>query len=254
MKPASFNFYTNNWLGSARVSTMTPEQEGAYIRLLCYQWNSDDQTIPADDSELAVLSRLNGRWQECGKRIKTCFDPLESDPTKLRNDRLWHEFCRIEGLRSKQAAGGRAAMAHRWGKKQVSNKSLISDLKDTNGLAPSLLSVSGIDTGICIQEGVKGEKKRVELPFKSESFVKVWGAWKEHRRKIHKPMTDYAQRLALAKLPIGEVEAIKWIENAIERGWQGIYEPTEGQSPATRNPRNPVANQEPSKPMQWPKL
>ena len=157
---------------------MTPEQEGAYIRLLCYQWNSDDQTIPSDDSELAVLSRLNGRWQECGKRIKACFDPVESEPTKLRNDRLWHEFCRIDGLRSKQAAGGRAAMAHRWAKEQVSNKSVISDLKDTNGLAPSLLSVSG--TGI--QEGMQEEKSKA----RPESIAAV----KAYAAEIYLPVTE----------------------------------------------------------------
>jgi hypothetical protein len=103
--------------------------------------------------------------------------------------------------------------------------------------ANKLLTTANLSASVSgIQEGMQGEKKGVKLPFDSESFGKVWSAWKEHRRKIHKPMTDYAQKLALAKLPSGEMEAIKWIENAIERGWQGIYEPTAGQKTLAAQP------------------
>jgi hypothetical protein len=38
-------------------------------------------------------------------------------------------------------------------------------------------------------------------------------------------MTPYAQKLALAKLPKVEAEAVRWTNTAIENGWQGIYDP-----------------------------
>jgi hypothetical protein len=74
MKPPSFNTYTNNWLGSSRVSAMLPEQEGAYFRLLCYQWNSEDQTITDADEDLA---RLGPRSLDAG--------PLLELPLQLRD-------------------------------------------------------------------------------------------------------------------------------------------------------------------------
>ena len=65
----------------------------------------------------------------------------------------------------------------------------------------------------------------VALPFDSTAFAEAWRNWKEHRRRIRKPMTDHAQELALGKLPKDEATAIRWIDHAIEKGWQGIYDP-----------------------------
>jgi hypothetical protein len=98
---------------------------------LCYQWNSEDQTIPASDEDLAMLSRLNGRWATMGAKVKACFNPLADDPTKLRNERLWVEFCRIEALREKKSAGGKHAMANRYHSKQDTTKSLARVLADS---------------------------------------------------------------------------------------------------------------------------
>ena len=41
-------------------------------------------------------------------------------------------------------------------------------------------------------------------------------------------MTARAQKLILDKLPGHEPTAIQWINNAIEKGWRGIYEPDSG--------------------------
>jgi hypothetical protein len=38
-------------------------------------------------------------------------------------------------------------------------------------------------------------------------------------------MTARAEELAIKKLPALESEAIRWIDNAVEKGWQGIYDP-----------------------------
>lgn len=76
-------------------------------------------------------------------------------------------------------------------------------------------------------EGKEKEKEKdsVELPFDTETFRAVWQNWRDHRKAIKKAMTPQAERLALAKLPSSESDAVHWIETAIEKGWQGIYEP-----------------------------
>lgn len=112
MRPPSFPFYVNNWLASSRVNSMSPEQEGAYIRLMCYQWNSEEQAIPADDSDLAILSRMGSDWAAKGERVKRCFEPLPDKPGFLRNERLylcWLEVSRFHELqRQKGIASGSA--------------------------------------------------------------------------------------------------------------------------------------------------
>ena len=52
-KSPAFQFYPGDWLSSLRVSLMTLEEEGAYIRLLCYCWKHGD--LPASPEELARL-------------------------------------------------------------------------------------------------------------------------------------------------------------------------------------------------------
>ena len=41
-RPPAFQFYPNDWLSSPTILLMTPAQEGAYIRLLCYCWSDKD--------------------------------------------------------------------------------------------------------------------------------------------------------------------------------------------------------------------
>jgi hypothetical protein len=90
-----------------------------------------------------------------------------------------------------------------------------------------------------IKKGVQGETKpvkpSVDLPFASDSFAAVWSQYLEHRTRIRKPMTPYAQKLALAKLPKVEADAVRWINTAIEKGWQGIYNPDSGPGSKAKN-------------------
>lgn len=64
-----------DWLSDPRVAVMTPEQEGAYFRLMCYAWKNDDCSLPSDDAQLAVMSRLGDRWFDgSGEAIKHMFN------------------------------------------------------------------------------------------------------------------------------------------------------------------------------------
>lgn len=111
MKTPAFQFYPNDWLSSSAVALMTPEQEGAYIRLLCYDWASDG--IPDDDAVLAALSRLGEGWLKGGSTVvRKCFDPHPTRPGFLTNARLqierekqqaWREKSRIGGIKSAES-------------------------------------------------------------------------------------------------------------------------------------------------------
>jgi len=86
-------------------------------------------------------------------------------------------------------------------------------------------------SGSVSEKGVQGEtnkkpNKPIEMPFDSEAFRDAWRAWVDHRKLLRKPMSDRAQRLIIGKLPATESEAIRWIDNAIERGWLGIFDPS----------------------------
>jgi len=65
---------------------------------------------------------------------------------------------------------------------------------------------------------------------------KLWAAFKEHRRKLRKPMTDYAEKLAIKKLEkiMNETGCSQEqiINLAIEKGWQGLFPPFNNEKPA----------------------
>lgn len=64
-KPPAFQFYPRDWLGSEAVGVMTPAQEGAYIRLLCYAWLSGEARLENNPEKLARLARLSpDEWNQ----------------------------------------------------------------------------------------------------------------------------------------------------------------------------------------------
>lgn len=111
MKSPAFQFYPGDWLSSPAVMLMTPEHEGAYIRLLCYDWMSDG--IPDCDQSLAALSRLGEGWFKGGSTVlKRCFNQHPTKAGFLTNPRLqkerekqseWREKSRIGGIKSAQS-------------------------------------------------------------------------------------------------------------------------------------------------------
>jgi uncharacterized protein YdaU (DUF1376 family) len=103
-KPPAFQFYVNDWLGSANIMLMTPAEEGAYIRLLAIAWGSDDCGLPDDDKELSVLSRLGEGWfNGTSTKLRKCFI---QKGTRLYNKRLLEERKKQEIWKEKSRQGG----------------------------------------------------------------------------------------------------------------------------------------------------
>ena len=71
-KAPAFMFYPADWLGSQRVSLMTLEEEGAYIRILSYCWQHG--SIPADPAKLARLIG-KGASTTLAQEVATMFQP-----------------------------------------------------------------------------------------------------------------------------------------------------------------------------------
>jgi uncharacterized protein YdaU (DUF1376 family) len=106
-----FPFYASDWVGSTKIALMSPEQEGAYIRLLCHAWADPDCGLPDDDNALAALSRVGQpRWREVSDRVRACFSPHPTVSGKIHNTRLSEIRAEYEGYREAQ----RGNSAKRW--------------------------------------------------------------------------------------------------------------------------------------------
>ena len=106
-----FLFKPDDWLSSASITEMTPAQEGAYIRLLCYAWNKPNCALPCNDKALAKLSRLGKRWQTLGPGVKKCFVKQGGG---LVNLRLLDEWNRQQRYMKRCVEAGKKGANARW--------------------------------------------------------------------------------------------------------------------------------------------
>jgi len=96
------------------IMLMTPAQEGAYIRLLCICWESGDCSIPDDDNQLALLSRLGEGWFNGGsKLVRERFMPHPEKEGYLTNERLVKEFNKQAKWSEKSSSGGKKSAEKR---------------------------------------------------------------------------------------------------------------------------------------------
>lgn len=145
---------------------MTPAQEGAYIRLLAYAWADPDCSIPDNDDELAVLSRLGEEWLKGGStKVRNCFEPHPEIPGRLVNRRLLDERIKQQIWREKSSLGGqKSGEARRSKSKQSSSapaKGGLRVVQPNANQTPTLLSSSS--SSIILEDESSGplpEKKK----------------------------------------------------------------------------------------------
>lgn len=112
LKAPAYQFYPADWLSSGSVILMTPAEEGAYIRLLAYDWMGDG--IVDDDTVLATLSRLGEGWLKGGSNnVRKCFIPHPEKPGFLTNPRLQKEREKQKQWKEKSREGGLKSAASR---------------------------------------------------------------------------------------------------------------------------------------------
>jgi len=79
------------------------------------------------------------------------------------------------------------------------------------------------ETPIAPKGAIVGFPPELDIPI----FKAAWGEWEQHRKEKNKPITPLSRQKAMKQLlAIGPEEAVKWIDNAIAQGWQGLYPPS----------------------------
>lgn len=244
-RPPAFQFYPADWLSSPNVMAMTPEQEGAYLRLLCCAWLAPDCGLPNDDSMLAVLSRLNGRWETEGLLVRNMFRVCTKNVLRLVNDRLLSERRKQREWKRKSAEGGRKS-----GEQRRCSRKGGSHLVEPNGQPnfnqrgnqkATLQSSSSSSSSKEIPNGISNPPLPPELD--SPEFLEAWQEWVRVRVEIKKPLKATGAKACIKKLlrfaKAGGIDAaIETLENSSAGGYQGLFDPRERR--AGTNGRKPV--------------
>jgi len=110
-KSPAFQFYPGDFLSDENVISMTFEERGIYITLLCSCWIQG--SIPADPSKiLRLLPGFTG--DELPMIIMDRFQEMEGNPERLINNRLEKERQKQEDFREIKSESGKRGAQKRW--------------------------------------------------------------------------------------------------------------------------------------------
>ena len=262
-KDPAMPFYVNDWLSSPTVMCMTLNQQGAYLRLLCFCWASGDASITADENELALLSGMGEDWFASGSNlVRKCFEPHPNKPGYLTNKRLLEVWQERKRWVEKSAEAGRKSGESRRNRKQkqtigddaaLENGAQMVRTKlepNTNSSSSSSISSSlleeapseNVSTNQPTNTGQPANRSKclrqlsinvdgIALPpsLDSPAFREALKTWFSHRREIRKPVTPTSTEHLLRDLEaIGSERAIAAIKHSIVHGWIGVFEDTKG--------------------------
>ena len=173
-KRPAFQFYPGDWLGSQRVSLLTLEEEGAYLRLLASCWQHG--SIPSAPD---MIARLIGKGSSTNlaTTLATMFQPHPFNPALLVHDRLEKEREKQDAWSEKCREGGRKSAEMR--KIGKGSSSLVEGLLEGSTNKKATLQSSITITNTTSKEVVGAPKKSFLL---DEEF------WAEMRR--HYPNID----------------------------------------------------------------
>lgn len=146
-----FKWFPGNYLGSYRRQAMSLAGQGAYMVLLCREWQSPDCGLPSDFDELGMMAgATKEEWTQVGRSVVGMFRPSDG---RLYSMRLL--MCRAEmAMQSEQC---RDAVMERWRKEQENGSSDTVVLRANIGRRPPSLSKSLSKS--CVDLEIKKEKK-----------------------------------------------------------------------------------------------
>lgn len=223
-KAPAFQFYADDFL--AGTITMTNEEKGAYITLLCIQW-SKGSLVESDFQRVCA-----GMPPHCQRICQSKFDQ-DSDGS-FKNRRL--ESVRLEKKEYSEKQRNNANM--RWHKDAVAMPSHMPN--DANALPESMPNVcSPSPSPSPIKKETKAPKSPwdvgfgVELPegFRNENCLQAVKLWLQHKSErgqsykktgLSKALTQWSNEFSASEFP-------SIVDHAIASNWAGIFRPKQSQ-------------------------
>jgi hypothetical protein len=205
-KDPAFLFYPNDWMGG--TMTMTRHHKGCYIDLLVAQFNSGPLSLEEIKN---LLGQDQAAWTVLSRKFSV-------DSTgKYFNERLETEKAKRVEYSNKQ----KERIAKRWNKDgiQLGNTAVLPKIENENEIVN--------------KDFIKNKKankipEEIIYPFHSEGFMQAWDKWlrfkKEQFNFTYKFIGLQGCLDDIKKLSGGdELTAIELINNAISKGYKGIY-------------------------------
>jgi len=211
MNPPAFQFYADDFLGG--TITMSHEERGFYILLLCLQWTQGG-IDPDDFSRLGKAIAVPSLTH-----VKRKFK-LEADG-KLRNERLEAERRKQSDFRENRSKSGTIGANKRWHSHSTAiTQPMANGMANDSSPSPSPISNKETEQPPLLDEP--------EIPdrMNTPAFNFAWMEWKQHRKEKKIKLTPLAIKKQMQFLEeIGPGRAVVAINHSIKSGYTGIFEP-----------------------------
>jgi uncharacterized protein YdaU (DUF1376 family) len=134
-----FKFYVARWI--VDTLRLSPAQRGAYIDLLCHAWEARPPgTLPDDDAELAILSRLNRQWKRLGGPVRSMFETSPEYPGRLVHPDLVTMYSRMAEEHERRSEIGRRGAEARYGRDSLDRGAALARERDSVAARPGDVS------------------------------------------------------------------------------------------------------------------
>jgi uncharacterized protein YdaU (DUF1376 family) len=146
-KSPAFQFYPQDYLADPNVAEMTLEEQGAYIRLICYAWIAG--SIPADPERCARMVG-NGCSISVATNVQRAFNEPSTDPQRLLHKRVEKERRKQAIRREQTSSAGKKSAEKRNASCAVSTTSNKRSTSVQRNVNPSS---SSSDEDECVSKG-----------------------------------------------------------------------------------------------------
>lgn len=173
-----FFFYIDDWLSSKQIEKMDAYEERGYLRLILAAASEEGPpSIPDDDEELAILSKLGSQWwkptkdkdkrlgeKRSGQKLRECwtFKPENAFAGRLYNKKLYEAWKKQKDFADAKSEAGKKGNSKRWGdRKSVAQRQVRDSQKRSSVVAP-------------LDDGNGGSKKE-----EKDATAAIWDAGAE---------------------------------------------------------------------------
>jgi uncharacterized protein YdaU (DUF1376 family) len=169
-----YPWYADDILLSERVEVMNLAEEGAYRRALDRAWKKG--SIPADPT-LCARAIGKGCTKKIAEVVLTMFRPMDSDSTRMIQDRL--EVVREEQKQKylKNSAKGKKGMANRYHKDSPTITQLEPNYNhsesDTDSLRRESDDTREVSFAEQVMDGIRGELGLNQIAKESEWLIEI---------------------------------------------------------------------------------
>lgn len=107
-KSPAFQFYVKEFLSDANQAGMSLQETGAYIRLMCYEWNEQGKGIPDDAMRAArMVGATSAQMRKMWTALRGCFQTHATTPHRIIHPRLELERKKQSAFHRRQSDNGK---------------------------------------------------------------------------------------------------------------------------------------------------